>query len=187
MMRKLFWLIPLLAVFAALLFSARVSARPLAQEPTPYEVPTDFVASPNPYIETPYDVPGQATLTPATGSGPSATPSPTASPSPVGFIASPTLPQTPTQVLTPSASPTLGRNLFGTEDAEMAQARLTPGQSETPSPSGTPSPSVTATPLAAEEGFNLNRGWFTAGILLPPFLLLGSWLILRARKSGEFG
>ena len=69
----------------------------------------------------------------------------------------------------------------------MALARLTPGQSETPSPSGTPSPSVTATPLAAEEGFDLNRGWFTAGILLPPFLLLGGWLILRARKSGEFG
>lgn len=180
-MRKLFWLIPLLAVFAALLFSARVSARPPAQEPTPYEVPTDFIPSPYAYVTQPYVEPGQPTLTPAPGSGP------TASPTPVGFIASPTIPQTPTQLLTPSASPTLGRNLFGTEDAEMALARLTPGQSETPSPSGTPSPSVTATPLAAEEGFNLNRGWFTAGILLPPFLLLGGWLILRAHKSGEFG
>jgi hypothetical protein len=91
-------------------------------------------------------------------------------------------------VLTPSISPTRGRNLFGTEDAEMASARLTPAQSETPSPNNTLTPTSSATRLPGDDSsFNINRGWFAAGILLPPLILLCVWFVQRAKRSGEFG
>jgi hypothetical protein len=192
-------LLPLIlgSVAATLLLAAPVIARPLAQDPTAYDVPTYELPTGYPNNDlTPYVDPGQFSPTPSASVTLTLTPGPSPTASPPGFIASATptsgmtLSATPTSGLTPSATSTLGRNLFGTEDAEMGEARLTPAQSETPEPNKTLTAieTPTATTIPAEDAsFNLNKGWFTAGILLPPFILLCAWLIQRARRSGEFG
>ena len=169
MMKKSIRLVvPFLAfAVAALLLAAPVTARPLRQDITPYEYPY-------PYF---YPYPDEPTLETPPESG-LFTPTPTQ----MGdFIITPT-------ALPPVESPTVGRDLFGTEDAEMGNARVTPPASETPLPSATITPSwmPTTTPSAA-SAFNFNSGWFVAGVLLPPFILLIFWLLDRARRSGEFG
>ena len=83
---------------------------------------------------------------------------------------------------------TPGRDLFGTENAEMGGARVTPPASETPVPTITRTPTATSSPtLGVEEAFTFNRTWFIAGIFIPIGLLLVGWLVIRASKSGEFG
>jgi hypothetical protein len=185
-MKRIFHLLLLLLLgFTAAIFllAAPVNAHPLVQNETPYDFPTlDITVEYPEGTFVPYEEPQQPSLTPLGNPGNSPVPGISPTPGTPGAIAA------PTEAGTLTASPTTGRNLFGTEDAEMGSARVTPPASETPSPSQTPVelPSVTATPVEGET-FNLNRGWFTAGILLPPLLLVGAWLINRARRSGEFG
>ena len=118
-----------------------------------------------------YPNPGQPTVTEAfptdVGTTRTLIPSPTSNP------------------LTPS--PTAGRDLFGTEDSEMGNSKVTPPASETPQPSPTPTPSVTpsATPELLQR-FHLNRQFFTLGFLLPLGLLILGWVGYRMFRTGEF-
>jgi hypothetical protein len=87
----------------------------------------------------------------------------------------------------PRFSPTTGRNLYGTEDAEMASARISPPPSETPqaTASRTPVPSPTAL-QAEQESFQLDKNWFLGGIVVSLLLVLAFWFINKLRESGEF-
>lgn len=182
---------------AALLFTAPVAARPQSQLDTPYEFPTITLdltpyAMPTQQQPTAYIEPGQpnpsSTLSSQITRIPGQSPTP-GTPAPISTQGgTPTFsPQTTGTAGTSAATSTPGRNLFGTEDAEMAAARVTPPPSETPQPS--PSPSASATPsLSPTEDveFTINRAWFVAGVFLPPLLLLALWLLKRLRSSGEF-
>ena len=155
------------------LVRARSNAAVQIQEDTAYPgQPTD-----GPYIP-----PAEGTTPPPTASltpgGPSPTPGGPTSTLP-GFTTPTSNPLTP--------SPTIGRNLFGTEDSEIGGARVTPPPSETPQPSLTPTPTVTRTPTPGLiKGFTLNRGLFVAGFLVPLGLLLFGWLGYRLLRTGEF-
>lgn len=87
------------------------------------------------------------------------------------------------------ATPTAGRDLFSTEDAEIKNARVTPRASETTGPSRTPHvtvtpiPSPTPTPVPP---FLFDRSWFLAGLLIPAGVLFIAWLIFQIKNSGEF-
>jgi hypothetical protein len=173
------------SIVAAQLLAAPVIARPLAQEQTPYDYPTYDIPTGYPDIgQTPYVDPGQSSPTPPNGDG--TPPIPGASPT-VGTL-NPGFDLTPTSLETLMTTPTRRRNLFGTEDAEMSSARVTPPASETPLPSQTTTPTITIpTTMDESAAFNFERGWFAAGILLPLFILFCLWLVYRARRSGEFG
>lgn len=93
---------------------------------------------------------------------------------------------TPTwDVLTPF--PTAGRNLFGTEDAEISSARVTPPATTTATPSPTPtgSPVANSTPTFFQS-LEFNRQFFVIGFLIPLGLLVLGWLGYRLLRSGEF-
>jgi hypothetical protein len=185
-MKRIFRLVLLVLLgFAAvvLVLAAPVDAHPLAQDGTGYVFPTEGATIGYPgETPSPYEGPPQSSPTPTDHSDITPIPGTTLTPGPLGTSGASPQPGTET------SSPTASRNLFGTEDAEMGGARVTPPPSETPSPSQTPVvlPSATSTPVE-NTAFDLNRGWFVAGILLPPLLLVGVWLINRARRSGEFG
>ncbi len=94
----------------------------------------------------------------------------------------------PSPTLNPlTPSPTAGRDLFGTEDSEMGNSKVTPPASETPQPSPTLTPSVTpsVTPELLQR-FHLNRQFFTLGFLLPLGLLILGWVGYRMFRTGEF-
>lgn len=166
------WLFLLgLMLVAALVLSqaGRGTAAPAAQE-TQYPYPTVTLASyPEPQSETPVlpTAPGGTPAVPATATATFATP-------PAAQTVSP-------QARTP------GRDLFGTEEAEIGIARLTPAPSPTPSPS--PSPTLQPTPPPPPEpgrGFLMQPAWFAIGVLTPLVFFTVFLLLKRARHSGEF-
>jgi hypothetical protein len=169
------------AIFTAVLLSSGPTGRVRAgleeavhrQDATGYpELPTEAGYIPPPEIPTP-----TPSISPTPG-GPSITPG---GPTPTlpGFI-TPTL-----NPLTPS--PTIGRDLFGTEDSEIGNARVTPPPSETPEPRLTSTLSPSGTPMPGFlQGFNLNRGLFIGGFLLPLGIALLAWLGYRLAHTGEF-
>jgi hypothetical protein len=146
--------------------------------------------------ETSYPGPSGDTLTPYPypGEGTPPTAVPTQTPAGTNLTPNPTqlstLTLTPTESISPSATlrTTPRRNFFGTEDAEMKDAQVTPPPSETPQPTSTLTPTQTpsATPTVI-QAFEFNRMWFVAGILIPFGLLLIVWLVRGGIKSGEFG
>ena len=114
--------------------------------------------------------PGQPTFTPAATQ--TAAPSSTQGPTP-----------------TPHTSPTKGRDLFATEDAEIKNARVTPPASETPAPSHTvrpsPSPTRSNSPSPAAS-LAFDSSWFLAGLLPAILILLAFGIYYRLKNSGEF-
>ena len=109
-----------------------------------------------------------------------------------------TAPRSPTDTLAPGTttitattgpSPTAGRNLFSTEDAEIKNARVTARVTETTAPSRTPQRSATALPSPSptpSPAFVFDNYWFLAGLLIPLGLLFVAWFIFRLKNSGEF-
>jgi hypothetical protein len=121
------------------------------------------------------------------------TPTPSTSPTPGGPTNTPggptsTLPAFVTPTLNPlTPSPTIGRDLFGTENSEIGNALVTLPPSETPVPSLTYTPAPSATPTPGPlEGFTFNRGLFIRGFLLPLGVFLLAWLGYRLAHTGEF-
>jgi len=173
------------AIFTALLTAVFLSSAPTRRVYGGLENAVqqqDATGSPTSPTEAGYEAPFEIfTPTPATSltpGGPTHTPGGPASSQP-GFI-------TPTpNPLTPS--PTIGRDLFGTEDSEIGNARVTLAPSETPVPrqTSTPAPSGTPTP-GLLQSFNLNRGLFIGGFVLPLGLFLLAWLGYRLVHTGEF-
>jgi hypothetical protein len=174
--RILFYGLPLLIIFLA--GAVPAAARPPLQESTPYIFPGDNLTPGTPLVD-PYAPPtGGATFTPTPGTG--ITPTPSNTPPQMGSA-------TVTQEYTPTLLPTLGRNLFGTENAEMGAARVTQPPSETPVPIPTPTPLPQPTPTAQPDAsFQVRGDWFLAGILIPLAVLLPVWFFTRIKRSGEF-
>jgi hypothetical protein len=146
-----------------------------------------------PGTEIPYEGPStpSATQSTQTTSTQTTPPTPTTTLAPGSTrAATDTATVTPTGTVTATSgpSPTPGRDLFGTEDAEMGNSRVTPPPSETPAPSKTPTPSAspTATP-ALPAGFLFNPIWFFGGLAVSLIVFLIAWLVIRAKRSGEFG
>ncbi len=151
-------------------------------EPSPYLEP----GSPTPSFTVSVHSPTpSATLGPSSTLKPGQTLQPSLTPTPT---TEQTLGTTPVETATSAVSATSGRDLFGTEDAEIAGARVTPPASETPGPSPTGSPSITptATPKPP-EGFLFDPSWFLGGLVGVVVVLAAGWLINRIRRSGEFG
>jgi hypothetical protein len=162
---------------------ARQAASPNGQEGTDYPALQTLLATlfpPYPGAETATTAPTSLGITPSATSALQI--------SPAASEVTPTLAATPVFVFSPTAPVTPGRDLFGTENAEMSGARVTPPASETPVPTLTLTPTITpSATLTAKEAFTFNRAWFIAGIFIPVGLLLVGWLVVRASKSGEFG
>ena len=157
---------------------------------TPVDTPDPYGPPPTDIPPTPYGGPSGPTPTSRTPvkTATRSTPlTPTSSPRP-GSTKIVTTSPARTASATPGPSPTAGRDLFGTEDAEISNSRITPPPSETPAPSPTSTltPSATAIP-AAPSGFLFNPYWFLGGLVVSLTACLGAWLLIRARRSGEFG
>ena len=144
------------------------------QQETTYPGPSEGTITPFPY-------PGEGNQPTQTSVGTNLTPNPT-------LLGTPAITPTASASSTSTLHTTPRRNFFGTEDAEMQDAQVTPPPSETPQPTSTLTPTRTpsATPTLI-QAFQFSRIWFVAGFFIPVVLLLIAWFIRRGMKSGEFG
>lgn len=144
---------------------------------------------PGPLLQATDGYPGDITLAPTLENGYPGNETPTqgsAGNTPTSALAT----ATPDRLVSPTGSGTapsgIGtRDIFGTENAEMNGAKVTPPASETPGPSPTVSAAlILSTPEA--RGFVFDGKMFSIGFAIPFFLALILWLGYRLYKSGEF-
>jgi hypothetical protein len=150
------------------------------ESPTAEQQPTGYDGPETPTLDYPYPADPTTTAAPR---------NPTATLAP-GTTATAKAPN-PTASITATAgpSPTAGRNLFSTEDAEIKNARVTARVTETAVPSRTSQRSATALPSPSptpSPAFVFDNYWFLAGLLIPLGLLFAAWFIFRLKNSGEF-
>ena len=135
-----------------------------------------------------YPEPPTATTAPGNQGTQTATPGSTSSSTPLPNQTAATL--TPTQATgTPTQTPTAGKDIFLTENAEMGQSQATSLPTETPSPSATltatptstlkPAPPTTAVPL--DESFAMNWGVFLIAFLGTVVIGGAAWLAFLKR------
>jgi hypothetical protein len=159
------------------------------------------------FQETSYPMDGETPIAQPTGYEGPETPtdiflgSPTAYPGisdtlePVRPTQTPIVQSTRSSAITATASPTsgptptAGRNLFSTEDAEIQNSRVTPRATDTAAPTRTPHLTSTTLPGPSPTPvppFLFDSSWFLAGVFIPAGVLFIIWLIYRLKNSGEF-
>ena len=192
-------IIPLAALVLLILFlGASLKPGMAANAPQPLSQETAYPDSGTPLPQpTGYNGPETPNAQPTSYEGP-ATPSPVLAPTDTLQAGQPTYTPQTTQTTTltataagpsntPRPSPTKGRNLFATEDAEMQDARVTPPASETPAPSRTVLPSLSPTHSPTPTAtLSFNPSWFLAGLLPPTLIVLALAIYYRLKNSGEF-